>query len=1237
MSAPATTGAMETEDQAPRVVRIIKSIVKNLLAKKSPMMDLFLFTILTLGLTAAGFTYQNVYQTRQLTLAYRRVLMDLDKITLPSGEEIGAHWNDLDTDTDVWDYLEHQLPRRLIRAQEYNGEALREEAKGKILRYHMVVMQFRLRQLRVSPQACRNTGERLGGNQAAELEAPYSGTYQVRGTRNLTCYPPYSRDAEQSTQRWHNQSWVSASVLGVKERLTKANPYRGGGYIQPLPSHDRALWQAEVARLRALKWTDEATRAVFLEFVTFCPPVDQFITVRLLFEYRVGGAVIPSLTVRAFRDLLPKPDGAPTSSTSAETLLYGIAMLNFLREGGKVFAGGLAAYVGGIWNVITFLALLMVSMSMYYRYLISGVWTEIDGLAYDWALEPTTGQWRFDYDWHGLGYNYAQLIKYQAIALVGSWLRVFGYLKFFSRRIDDFVSAMSYATTYLTFYILICSFTILGLSIAFHTGYGHDQKQFRSVGTSIVALMEIFFGNYNAGPLNLADGFMLSSLTVVATTLISLYTLALALSVLVWSHRQVTLGLVVRESQDPTRNVRDRLVVWFAWIVANPFSFIFGKNFVKRYIEKREVKTTEEELSEEEVEAERAVREANSWIFRAKTGLKTMIRAAAVLRSRIRTLENEYHVAITDNAPAYKTNNVWRKLRNHYQDAVFKQLVDMVRVGDTGGIVDSLFAWRKEDWGFDLEWRDNEGFTALHIAAFAGDPNSVKVLMEGKADVNGQNDDGNTPLHLAAMTGQINACRVLVEEGKCMVNPTNMYSFTPAHLAAYAGHRHVLKFLIDEAMADIHSQNDDGLTCLHCAVMTCNMPLVRYIATRWPSTLEQQAQGGETPLHAAIVTQQPNEMIRCLLQCGARVSTKNFEGANGHQISVDCEAPLSVQRLLFYVLRAGDDYNRAESTLDEGAAALALIRFAAAGRIEDMKKMFEAGCDVDGVQPGGGTALHMAVRKRKDAVIEALLAQGANPQVEDSEGRTPLMLAVEEGKHDEFLMLIAKVHPDDLPVDEDGNTLLHHAAMSGRSVRICKHLVHELRIFPFAPNYLGKSSADLAELGRVKVQEMVDNGFLELDVAKEADELFCTILDFFHDRESYEDDAMILQGKQIEQMMAAPGQVDDNQEAFGETVHQYSMKVRKFFEQLGFTKYGKEYAMLFKSNEIDWDGLPYVTDEQLKEMGIVVIGTRNKILAGIRRVVNKETRNAAKTGNYDDDVSLLARFARSCSPCAWRS
>eukprot|EP00961_Rhodomonas_salina_P098316 1323130-Rhodomonas_salina.2 len=71
--------------------------------------------------------------------------------------------------------------------------------------------------------------------------------------------------------------------------------------------------------------------------------------------------------------------------------------------------------------------------------------------------------------------------------------------------------------------------------------------------------------------------------------------------------------------------------------------------------------------------------------------------------------------------------------------------------------------------GGDVEWRDPEGFAALHFAALSGDPDMVNALLQKKADPNARNDDGNTPLHLAALTAQLNACRVLAEIGHAKV------------------------------------------------------------------------------------------------------------------------------------------------------------------------------------------------------------------------------------------------------------------------------------------------------------------------------------------------------------------------------------------------------------------------------------------------------------------------------------
>ena len=50
----------------------------------------------------------------------------------------------------------------------------------------------------------------------------------------------------------------------------------------------------------------------------------------------------------------------------------------------------------------------------------------------------------------------------------------------------------------------------------------------------------------------------------------------------------------------------------------------------------------------------------------------------------------------------------------------------------------------------DLDASDADGNTALHMAALAGDHRSLKMLIEGGANVDKRNDDGYTALNLAS-------------------------------------------------------------------------------------------------------------------------------------------------------------------------------------------------------------------------------------------------------------------------------------------------------------------------------------------------------------------------------------------------------------------------------------------------------------------------------------------------------
>lgn len=67
--------------------------------------------------------------------------------------------------------------------------------------------------------------------------------------------------------------------------------------------------------------------------------------------------------------------------------------------------------------------------------------------------------------------------------------------------------------------------------------------------------------------------------------------------------------------------------------------------------------------------------------------------------------------------------------------------------------------------GVDVNGRDQNGWTALHRAAFKGRMESVKLLIKHGAEVNAADDGGRTALELAVETGHIQIAMWLMDHG----------------------------------------------------------------------------------------------------------------------------------------------------------------------------------------------------------------------------------------------------------------------------------------------------------------------------------------------------------------------------------------------------------------------------------------------------------------------------------------
>jgi ankyrin repeat protein len=122
-----------------------------------------------------------------------------------------------------------------------------------------------------------------------------------------------------------------------------------------------------------------------------------------------------------------------------------------------------------------------------------------------------------------------------------------------------------------------------------------------------------------------------------------------------------------------------------------------------------------------------------------------------------------------------------------------------------------------------------DGFTALHFAAFFGQPEAVSLLLRNGAEVDalGRGWMTGTALHSAASRARADVVSILLEAG---ANPNARQSagWTPLHSAAHNGDLPSVELLL-AAGADPAATNDEGRTVLDLATEKGDTPTIERV------------------------------------------------------------------------------------------------------------------------------------------------------------------------------------------------------------------------------------------------------------------------------------------------------------------------------------------------------------------------------------------------------------------------
>lgn len=311
-------------------------------------------------------------------------------------------------------------------------------------------------------------------------------------------------------------------------------------------------------------------------------------------------------------------------------------------------------------------------------------------------------------------------------------------------------------------------------------------------------------------------------------------------------------------------------------------------------------------------------------------------------------------------------------------------------------------------YDFNINSRDTNGNTLLHILASYGNLDCTLKLLQKGAKPNIFNNNFATPLHLACKNGHLKVAKLLINH-QADIEVTDKFGETPLFKAVRSGHSDIVIELMRHLPSDILSlKNICGHNLLHLAVEMNDPDLVGFLLTN-----------GLDP-------NEPDASLMAPLQLAVALNLTDI--------------------VAYFLVNRGDVHLRdhRRNTLLHHATVVGSETIA--------QLLINHRIDINAVNTEGETALHWAVQLNRLQLVELLLrCSEINVNIQDADGYSPLHVAASDDNLINCLDLLVILAGRDLKIDCKtfaGDTALDRAK-AVRNVRAAALLAKQMKITQF--------------------------------------------------------------------------------------------------------------------------------------------------------------------------------------------